>query len=193
MQVIITYDIINYEVANNYMKIKYILKYWIEILLSVINTISLSILGYYSFEHNIKTLFMYNIMLIAFFISGIWIYKARGINELGKELIKSSIIAIAFPIVMMHVNGQFDLAFFKNSLISIIYAFLLKLFIKEIDVELKGISKKYAYIAYVITSISFIYIYNSTHQLIIAIGCGAGIGAVFASTIKIINLKHIKN
>ena len=176
------------------MKVKGILKYWIEISLNVINTISLGILSYYAFDHNVKTVFMYNIMLIAFFISGIWIYKADGIKELGKELIKSSIIAIAFPVViMMCVNGEFDSAFFKNSLISVFYAFLLKIFIKEIDVELKGISKKYAYIAYVITSISFIYVYNSTHQVIIAMGFGAGAGAALVSILKSIIPEYIKD
>ncbi|WOO35038.1 hypothetical protein R2R35_14655 [Anaerocolumna sp. AGMB13020] len=173
------------------MKIKNILKYWIDILLNVINTISLSILGYYTFGHNIKAVFMYNIVLIAFFISGVWIYKSDGIKELGKELIKSSIIAIMFPIAMMYVNGQFDSVFFKSSLTSIFYAFLLKLFIKEIDAKLKGISKKNTYVAYVIASITFIYIYNITHEVIMAMGYGAAI----VSIVKIIKIspEHNKN
>lgn len=174
------------------MMIKDIIKYWAELLLNVINTIALSILSYYAFKDNIETVFIYNIMLITFFISGFWIYKADGYKELVKELIKSSIIAIVFPIAMMYVNGQFDSAFFKNSLICIGYAFLLKIFIKEIDVELKGISKKYAYVANVITSIIFIYVYNCTHQVIIAMGYSMGFSAAFALIFNIIP-DYLKN
>lgn len=139
------------------MEKKKIILYWIDIILNVILTISLGVLGYYTSHHKDNlSLFPYQLALTSMIVSGIWLYrKENGNKEFNKELIKSIVLIMTVPFIMIFINGKFDSDCFRSSVGSILHAILLKPLIHYLD---KKLSKLVGERAYITMSISFIVI-----------------------------------
>lgn len=159
------------------MEKKKVISYWVDILLNVIMTISLGILGYYTLHYKDNlSLFPYQLAITSMIVSGIWLYrKENGNKEFNKELIKSTLLIMTLPFVMIFINGKFDSDYFRSSLGSILHAILLKLLIHYLD---KKLSKLVGERAYITMSIAFIVIViliglhvNITLSVVIGILC----------------------
>lgn len=139
------------------MKHKKVLLYWIDIILNVMLTISLSVVGYYTLHYNDGlSLFPYQLAITFMFVSGIWLYrKENGNKEFNKELIKSTLLIMTIPFLMIFINGKFDSDYFKSSIGALGHAILLKPLIHYLD---KKLSKLVGERAYITISLSLILI-----------------------------------
>ncbi|NFI55057.1 hypothetical protein FDA48_01455 [Clostridium botulinum] len=131
--------------------------YWVNIILNVISTTALGILGYYTLHYRDDlSLFPYQLAITFMLVSGIWLYrKENGNKELNKELIKSVLLIMTLPFIMIFINGGFDRDYFISSLGSLFHAILLKPLIYYLD---RSLSKLVGERAYINLSVSLVLI-----------------------------------